>query len=224
MCDPDSIKEEPIPGLPDDLPEGEDILWRGGPDWKALAMHVFHVRAVAIYFAIILIWQVTSAVMDGTAFNVALANSLMLIPMAFGAIGLLCLLAWLMARSTIYTITTERVVIRAGVALPKAINIPFALVESAALNLRKTGNGDIPLKLTSDHKAYYIPLWPHVRPWKLLNAQPMLRGLPDAQTSAEVLSRALANRSGQPATPITVETPAPVRPQAMPGQTAAANS
>ncbi len=224
MCDPDSIKEEPIPGLPDDLPEGEDILWRGGPDWKALAMHVFHVRAIAIYFAAVMVWQITSAVMAGTAFNVALANALFLIPMAFGVISLLGLLAWLIARSTIYTITSERVVIRAGVALPKAINIPFSLVGSAALNLRKSGNGDIPLQLNGHHKAYYMPLWPHVRPWRLFNAQPMLRGLPDARAGAEVLSRALAAKAGQAPTPITVDSPEPVRPKAMPGRTAAANS
>ena len=29
------------------LPKGERVLWHGAPDWKALAMHVFHVRAVA---------------------------------------------------------------------------------------------------------------------------------------------------------------------------------
>ncbi len=224
MCDPDSIKEEPIPGLPDDLPEGEDILWRGGPDWKALAMHVFHVRAVAIYFTIVMVWQITSAVTSGAAFNVALADALMLIPMAFGAIGLLCLLAWLIARSTIYTITTDRVVIRAGAALPKAINIPFSLVGSAALTLRKSGNGDIPLKLNGDHKAYYIPLWPHVRPWKLFRAEPMLRGLPDARGAAEVLAKALAAKSGQAPQPISVTQPEPVRPEAMPGRAAAANN
>ena len=66
MCDPDSIKPEPIPGLPEELPEGERILWRGGPDWKSLAMHVFHVRAVAIYFALILAWKVWGALADVT--------------------------------------------------------------------------------------------------------------------------------------------------------------
>ena len=45
---------EAAPGLPEPLPAGERILWQGAPDWRALAVHVFHVRKLAAYFAGIL--------------------------------------------------------------------------------------------------------------------------------------------------------------------------
>lgn len=204
MCDPDTIKEEPIPGLPDDLPEGEDILWQGSPNWKALALHVFHVRAVAVYFVLALIWQVWSAMEAGAAFNLALADALNTPLMGLFALGVLGLLAWLMARSTIYTITNHRVVIRAGVALPKAVNIPFAQVGSASLKLRKSGNGDIPLQTTGEQTVWYLPIWPHVRPWKVFRAEPMLRGLDDAGATAELLAGALADYNNQPVQPLTL--------------------
>ncbi len=223
MCDPDSIKHEPIPGLPDDLPEGEDILWRGGPDWKAIALHVFHVRAVAIYFTIVLVWQISADMMAGAAFNIALADAILLVPMALFALGLFSLLSWLIARTTIYTITTERVVIRAGVALPKAINIPFVRVGSAGLHVRKSGNGDIPLQMTGPDRALYVPLWPHVRPWRIINAEPMLRGLPDAPAAAEVLAKALAAKAGQIPSAINVEQPKVAGNDRLPEQAAAAN-
>jgi hypothetical protein len=228
MCDPDKIKPEPIPGLPEELPKGEDILWRGGPDWKSLALHVFHVRAVSLYFAMLLVWQVSTGMVDGASFNVALANSLHLVPMAMAALGLLSLLAWLIARATIYTVTTDRVVIRSGVALPKAINIPFSKIGSAGVHLRKSGTGDIPLQITGPDRAPYVPLWPSARPWKLANAEPMLRGVPDAAACAEILAKALAAKAGQPAKRVALADAETLRPDAapqdaLPGRTAAAN-
>jgi len=228
MCDPDKIKPEPIPGLPEELPKGEDILWRGGPDWKSLALHVFHVRAVSVYFAILLIWQVGSGMVDGASLRVALADSLHLIPMTAAALGLLSLLAWLIARATIYTVTTDRVVIRSGVALPKAINVPFARIGSAGVHVRKSGTGDIALQITGPDRAAYLPLWPSARPWKLANAEPMLRGIPDAAECADILAKALAAKAGQPAKRVAIAEPEAVRPEAasqdaLPGRAAAAN-
>lgn len=221
MCDPDKIKPEPIPGLPEELPEGERILWRGAPDWKALAMHVFHVRAVAVYFGVLMIWTLTAGLSDGAALGSALLDGLALAPAALLALGLLSLLAWLMARSTIYTITTDRVVIRAGVALPKAVNIPFKAIGAAALRLRKSGNGDIPLQLSGSDRIAYLPLWPHVRPWRLHRAEPMLRGVPDAAACAEILAGALAAKAGQPAQTIAAAQPEERLTGPMPAGTAA---
>ena len=41
---------EPVKGLPELLPTGERMLWQGQPSWRALAIRVFHVRKIAIYF------------------------------------------------------------------------------------------------------------------------------------------------------------------------------
>lgn len=208
MCDPDKIKPEPIPGLPEELPEGERLLWSGSPDWKALALHVFHVRAVAIYFAILAVWKIGEAFATGGGLPDAALSGAMVALFAAIALGLLLLFAALIARTTIYTITSNRVVMRAGVALPKAINIPFSVIGSASLKVRKGGDGDIPLQLTGADRAAYLHLWPHARPWKIAHAEPMLRGVPDATKVAETLAGALAEKAGQPAPRIQ---PAPVQ-------------
>ena len=41
----------------------------------------------------------------------------------------------------------------------------------------------------------FLKLWPHVRPWRLKWAQPMLRGVVDVAQVAAVLSRAVAEVS-----------------------------
>lgn len=224
MCDPDKMKPEPIPGLPEELPPGERILWRGTPDWKALALHVFHVRAVAIYFALLALWAVATGLSNGSSAQAIAMDALMNLPMAATGLGILCLLAWLIARSTIYTITNERVVIRAGVALPKAINVPFKVIGSAALKLRKSGNGDIPLETTGSDRIAYLHLWPHARPWKINKAQPMLRGIPDAAACAEILSAALAEKAGQPAPRLALQTAQQMPDDSLPASAATAGS
>jgi hypothetical protein len=37
----------------------------------------------------------------------------------------------------------------------------------------------------------YSNLWPHVRPWRLANPEPMLRSIPEAERVAQILSNAL---------------------------------
>ena len=211
MCDPDSIKPEPVPGLPEELPEGERILWRGGPDWKSLALHVFHVRAVAIYFAVLLAWKVWGALADGTGAAGAAASAGAVLGFAAAALGILALLAWLIARSTIYTITNRRVVIG-----------------SAGLKVRPSGDGDIPLQLTGPDKLAYLHLWPHARPWRINTPEPMLRGVPDAARCAEILAEGLADHAGQTAPHIAAPKAAEPRPKprtdAMPGAAAALNT
>ncbi|MFP4518428.1 MAG: photosynthetic complex putative assembly protein PuhB [Oceanicaulis sp.] len=224
MCNPDDIKPDPIPGLPEELPEGERILWRGAPDWKALALHVFHVRAVAIYFAILAAWKTAGALAAGGGVADAALSAGMVAMFSAAALGLLVLFARLMAGSTIYTITSARVVMRIGVALPKTVNIPFAIVGKAALKVRPGGDGDIPLQLSGSDRAAYLHLWPHVRPWRLAKAEPMLRGVPEAAKVAEILASALAERTGQTA-PRIVTTAEPADPQRAPapGRAAMAN-
>jgi hypothetical protein len=174
---------EPIPGLPGHLPPGETILWQGRPDWKLMARGAFHVPLVVAYFAVLAV----VAVMSGGWLGVALT---LLAGVAGTAI--LCLLAWAMARSTIYTLTNERLVFRFGVAVPMCVNIPLRKVETVRLNSRADGSGDIALALMGPERAGYFLLWPHVRPWRLGRPEPMLRALADASGPAAILSRAMA--------------------------------
>lgn len=181
----------PPPGLPEHLPEGERLLWQGKPDWLQLALSAFHVRKVALYFALLIAWRLWRQSTDGVPVQDAVANNLPLLVSAVLALPLLLLLAWLSHRTTIYTITDRRVVMKFGIALPFTINLPFKAIGAAAAALRQNGTGDIPLKLIGTERLGYVAMWPHVRPWRINNPEPMLRAIPDARHVAELLTRAV---------------------------------
>jgi hypothetical protein len=183
---------EPIPGLPEDLPAGEALLWQGAPHWKTLAAKVLHIRGTAIYFAALLVWYLISKLAAGENVHTVLANSLRLGSLAFGTLALMALYAWLSAKTTLYTITSRRVVIRAGVALPMVLNLPFSRIDSADVRTLAHGAGDIALTLPSADRIAYLFLWPHAQPWKLARARPMLRAVPCVATAAQILGGALA--------------------------------
>ncbi len=183
---------EPVRGLPERLPAGESILWQGAPRWGALARRVFHVRKIAFSYAFLLAWLVYADISDGRAAEAIVRSSLWAGGAAVAGIALLSGIALLIERTTVYTITTRRVVMRFGMAFPMAFNFPFRRIRSAGLRRYADGSGDIPLVLgAGDHLAYAV-LWPHARPWRFSNPEPMLRGLSDARQVAEILARALA--------------------------------
>lgn len=177
-------ENEPIRGLPGRLPKGERILWQGAPDWKRLALTAFHVRGVGLYFLALAVWAMVAGTGASGIFTTFVAGCI--------CIGLLYLFAWLVARSTVYTLTNRRVVLRMGVALPKCINIPHTIIANAAVKQLGDGSADIPLQLTGPDRMGYLMLWPHARPWKVANAEPMLRAVPDGDAVAAKLARALA--------------------------------
>jgi hypothetical protein len=188
----DDFEFEPVRGLPQRLPEGEKLLWQGAPDWRKLAKSVFHVKIIAAYFAALLGWGVLSALSDGFGVKGAAQPFLWLIPLAVVAVGILTLMAWLTAKTTVYSITSKRVVMRIGIALPITFNIPFKIIGTAGLRVDSDGFGDIPLSLSTTDKLAYLILWPHARPWRLAKPEPMLRAIPHASGVAAVLADALA--------------------------------
>ena len=80
---------EPVPGLPQELPRDERILWQGRPTAAGLAKGTFHVRAVAVYFLILLAFSMVSRIAEGgLAIWAAMADSLGLLILAAVALGL----------------------------------------------------------------------------------------------------------------------------------------
>jgi hypothetical protein len=187
---------EPVPGLPEYLPQGETILWQGAPSWRPFALRAFHLRGLAAYFTALALWHLA----DGwrADFQDAALGALRLI--ALGALPIVLLLGFgkLAARTTLYTITGRRVVMRVGVALPMTVNIPFSAVRSADLRLNKDGSGDIQLRLMPGRRVSYFAMWPHLRMLRVSNPEPMLRALPDAEVAARALSQALASSAAMP--------------------------
>ena len=182
---------EAVRGLPGALPAGERIVWQGAPRWTRLACDAFHIRAVALYFALMLAWRVAAAIGAGTPLQTALATALSTAPLALAGVGLLAFLAWLNARTTVYTVTNRRVVLRFGVALTKAINLPFGIVESGAVKAHADGSGDVALTLKAPNKLGLLHLWPHARPWRVAAPQPTLRAIPDAAAVGALLAQAM---------------------------------
>ena len=182
---------EPVRGLPGDLPDGEVMLWQGSPSWMRLACQAFHVRAVSAYFVLMLAWRAASAIRGGTEPRAALQATLSVAPIAVAAVALLVLFAWLNARTTVYTLTSRRIVLRFGVALTKAINLPFTVIESGALKAFTDGSGDLAVTLKAPNKLAFLQMWPHVRPWRPSVPQPTLRAIPDAASVARLFASAM---------------------------------
>jgi hypothetical protein len=186
----DDYHVEPVPGLPENLPPGEYILWQGAPRWWDLAQRVFHIRAVAAYLILLVLVRSWMRLQDGGA-HAALLSVLSLLPLALTGLGLIALLAWLCGRTTLYTLTNRRVVFRIGIALPMAINIPFSAIAAAGVRQGEGGTGDILLTLTEGNRIAYSNLWPHVRPWRFKAPEPLLRTIGDAGSVADLLGAAL---------------------------------
>jgi hypothetical protein len=195
---------ETTPGLPGMLPAGEHILWQGAPVRAQLARTAFHTRLVTIYFGALTIAGTGYALPHAAQGFSAFTGPLFTIMAGLTGLALLHLFAFASARSTIYTLTNRRIVLRAGIALPTCINIPLSLIEAADLRSFNDGTGDIPLRLKRGHALGYAQLWPHARPWHINHAQPMLRSIPDASRVATLIARATGSRMmevAQPAAP-----------------------
>lgn len=208
----DDFAFEPIPGLPARLPEGETILWQGSPQWWPIARRVFWLPWIALYFGALLVHHAMSAGASLPAVGAAIAPVLLLSAVA---LGILALLARAVARTTIYTITNRRVVMRFGMALPVTYNLPFKVIANAGVDRFGSGHGDIALGLLPGQRIAYLVLWPHARPWHVTSPQPLLRGLPEVEKVAAILARALeghqTSAGTQPASAPAAAVKAPLR-------------
>jgi len=170
---------EAAPGLPEPLPKGERMIWQGSPDFRMLALHAFHVRKLALYFAAMLAlqWIYLSADPAAPLVRPLLTSA----GMALLALGLLTTIAWFSARTTLYTLTDRRIVMRIGIVLTLTFNLPLRQVSGAAIKPQASGHGDIAITLSGSDRIAWLNLWPHARPWQLRQPQPSLRCVPDAQ-------------------------------------------
>jgi len=179
-------------GLPGPLPAGERLLWQGAPAWRTVAVRVMHVRKIAVYFAALLVWYMVAKLWGGVPAGEVALGALKLGGLALVPLALLTGYAWGVQRSTVYTVTNRRVLIKFGMALPMTINLPFAKIDGAAVKAAADGTGDIALTMAAGERVSYVILWPHVRSWYLGRTQPSLRSVPDAARVAQLLGRALA--------------------------------
>ena len=121
----------------------------------------------------------------------ALQSIALPLPLALVALGLLAMFAWLTARTAVYTLTNQRVVMRIGIVLSVTFNLPHRMIESVNIRHFSKGTGDIALLLAASDKIAYGNLWPHARPWRLKRTEPMLRAVPQAAKVGEMLASAV---------------------------------
>jgi len=197
---------EPVQGLPEHLPEGEEIVWQGEPRWSALANRVFQVRSLALYFLLLIAVHLIYRLMDGAPMAEIIVGVGWQLTLATVSLGLLAGVAWLYARSTLYTLTNRRLVLRSGIATPMMINVPLEKITAAGLRLCGDGTGDILLTPAKDSRLYYMLLWPHVRLFGLRKVQPLFRGIGDAQHVARLLAKTVEARAAEVPTMETATT------------------
>jgi hypothetical protein len=200
-----------IAGMEGELPPGEEIIWQGKPNWRSLARRMYHADLVAAYFAII----IAGVVLDGIIVHASPIHVIeWVLPLLVGGmatVGLVLLFAWLTARTTQYTITTRRVVIRFGIALSAVLAIPHRLVGELAVRVHGDHTGDIPLRLKPGQRLALHKVWPHVRGFSLTAPQPMLRGVPQAAVVGSLLSRAMGAAAQEAASEAAAEAAAEAR-------------
>lgn len=193
----DDFNFEPIRGLPEQLPEGEHILWQGSPDFRRLAREALGVRWIAAYFAILVVWRIGVSSTD----NPLVVSMSHAVPFAVAGVitcALIYLLAYVQARSTVYTLTNKRVAMRIGAALTMTLNLPYTWIGTAQLDLKRSGHGTLVMELIGETRLSYLMTWPHVKPWSMARTKPALRCIPDAQKVAQIFAEAAETRVSEP--------------------------
>jgi hypothetical protein len=206
----DDFAFEPRRGLPGVLPPGERLLWQGTPNWRGLAVRSFHVRKIAAYFAFLALWRIATGVAGEQSVKSLAIGAGFIAVLGVAAIATLAGLAYLNARSAVYSITTRRVLVRQGVAVPVTLNLPLQYIEAAGLRLFRDGTGDIAMTICHAQRIAFIINWPHLKPGRFTRPEPSLRALDDAREAARILAGALAAESVPDESP-SRDAPPPVR-------------
>ncbi len=170
---------------------GERILWDARPGWLAVARSVFFIRPVALYFAMLLFANAVAGAVHGAPAARLVRSDASLALIAGATCGILLLLSWLTARTTSYSLTTRRLVLRYGIAFPATLSLPLRVIGSVAAGMYGRSYGDIRLTLRPGEQIGFLKLWPFVNPWHLSRAEPVLRAVPAAGMAATLLSRTL---------------------------------
>lgn len=172
------------------LVQDDAIVWQGAPSWRAVARDVYHLRFISAYLAFLVVLDALQAWAKAIPLGKAVHDSVPLAVIITAVLANFYGLAWLTARTTRYTITTRRVILAYGIAIPATLSIPLSRIERIELSPGRDGDGEIALTLAPDDHMPYLKLWPHARPWRLRHPQPMLRGVPQAAIVAGLATRA----------------------------------
>jgi hypothetical protein len=149
-----------------------------------------HVEKFALYFMLMLGISAIYHAMNGGGMAAIASSLLWQVPLVLIALAILTGVGYLYARSTVYTLTNRRMVIRSGIVTPMMVNLPLESMESAGLRACGDGTGDVLLTMKPNtRKLFYVLLWPNVRPWHFRPVKPLLRGIEEPEALADALRR-----------------------------------
>jgi len=182
--------------LPADIPKGERVLWVGRPEPVSLWRRAYRADWVLVWFAIIALWNFAGFAATDGAFA-GFVSLLRTFGAGSAALAVLAVLAWTSARTTLYVVTEQRVVIKTGIALPIFINVPFKQIACANLRVFGDGTGEVSVGLTDNQRIPYLALWPSASPLCFARPHPAIRCVANAREVADAMGRALAEAAGQ---------------------------
>jgi hypothetical protein len=201
---------EPQFGLPERLPLDEFIVWQGSPDLGALASSAFHFKKLVIYFLVLICVCAWPALEAGAGAVAVLQAIKWIAPLTLIGLASVWMLAYLTVRTTVYTLTNKRVVMRLGIVFTVSFNLPLKQIASADVRMLQNGFGDVTLALKGSDRIAWIHLWPSVRPWRVTKPEPTLRAIPHVQEVSAKLAEAWSQATGMSAIAThSVESPGP---------------
>ena len=173
--------------LSENLPNGEQLIWQGRPERHALATRAMYLKYIAFYLVVLIAARTGYLIMNGEP--VATWSGMLVWQVLASAFVMLLIvgLATVYSRTTRYSLTNERLIIKTGAAITIHINLPLQQITAADLREYSDGTGDITLQVSRAEKLYWLLLWPNVRSWWIRPLRPVLRGLKDAQAVAHLL-------------------------------------
>lgn len=173
------------------LRPGETLVWQGQPCWRGLAAGAFHIRGVVLWVCALVFVNAVAARAAHLPPWQAVRDIAPLLVMGGLVLAGVAASAWATGRTTLYTITNQRVLMQYGVALTATLALPMRVIGAVAVS--EGSLGSVPIRLKPGHVIGFAKLWPHARPWRMRRPEPMLLALADAGRVAAMLSRTVAD-------------------------------
>ena len=174
----------------ENLPADEVLIWQGRPEANAIAIRAMYLWYVVAYLFGLVVLRTGYLVMGDAPISEWSALLAWQSLASLFIVGVIVGLSVLYGKTTIYSLTNRRLILRTGAAVPIHVNFPLEQIASADLKVFSDGTGDIALKLENSDKLYWLLLWPNVRSWWVRPLQPLLRGLRDFELAASTLASA----------------------------------
>lgn len=182
---------EPVPGLPGRLPDGEYIVWQGKPDTNIVMTRLLRARWIAGYFALAAAWSLAVGINNQDVAWQLLGRISFIAVAALIVFALMWLYARAVAKTSLYTITNKRLVMRIGIALSASFNLPFKQIAGADFRQGADHAGDLALTLRPGHGLSGSVFFPHQRGGLWRKLSPQLICLEDIKAVADILAQQL---------------------------------